>query len=95
LVNSKVDVLITSSSASALALKNATRTIPIIFYSVADPVATGLIDSLARPGGNVTGFTTVGTQLAGKRMELLKEIIPKLSRVAVLWNPDEPGSAQE
>ncbi|MGN6717485.1 MAG: ABC transporter substrate-binding protein [Candidatus Binatia bacterium] len=95
LVGSKVDVLITSSSASALALKNATRTIPIIFYSVADPVATGLIDSLARPGGNVTGFTIVGTQLAGKRLELLKEIVPKLSRVAVLWNPDEPGSAQE
>jgi putative ABC transport system substrate-binding protein len=95
LLRSKVDVLITSSSASALALKNATRTVPIIFYSVADPVATGLIDSLARPGGNVTGFTIIGTQLAGKRIELLKEIIPKLSSIAVLWNPNEPGSAQE
>jgi ABC-type uncharacterized transport system substrate-binding protein len=95
LVRLKLDVLVTSSSISALALKKATSTIPVVFYSVADPVATGLIDSLARPGGNVTGFTIVGTQLAGKRLELLKEIIPKLSRIAVLWNPNEPGAAQE
>ena len=61
---------------------------------MADPVAIGLVDSLARPGGNITGFTTIAPVLAGKRLELLKETIPKLSRVAVLWNPQNPGSAQ-
>jgi putative tryptophan/tyrosine transport system substrate-binding protein len=95
LIRLKVDVLITSSSAPALALKNATRTIPIVFYSVPDPIAAGLIDSLARPGGNITGYTIIATVLGGKRLELLKETIPEVSRVAMLWNPKEPGSAQE
>jgi putative tryptophan/tyrosine transport system substrate-binding protein len=58
--------------------------------SVTDPVAAGLVDSLARPGGNITGFTYIGAVLSGKRLELLKETVPKLSRVALLWNPDEP-----
>ena len=62
---------------------------------MADPVAAGLVDSLARPGGNITGFTTIAAVLAGKRLELLKETVPKLSRVAVLWNPQDPGSAQQ
>ena len=79
----------------ALAAKNATRTIPIVFLDVADPVAAGLVDSLARPGGNITGFTNIAAVLAGKRLELLKETIPKLSRVAVLWDPQNPGSAQQ
>ena len=78
-----------------LAAKNATTTIPIVFHRIADPVATGLVDSLARPGGNITGFTTIATVLAGKRLELLKETIPKLSRVAVLWDPQNPGTAQQ
>jgi len=95
LVHLKVDVLLTSSTAEALAAKNATSTIPIVFYSGGDPVAGGLVDSLARPGGNITGFTFISAVLAGKRLELLKETVPKLSRVAVLWDPKDPGSAQE
>jgi putative tryptophan/tyrosine transport system substrate-binding protein len=95
LVRLKVDVIVTASTISALAAKNATRTIPIVFYSAGDPIATGLVDSLARPGGNITGFTVISALLAGKRLELLKETIPKLSRVAVLWNPQDPGPAQQ
>jgi putative tryptophan/tyrosine transport system substrate-binding protein len=95
LVRLKVDVIVTASTVGALAAKNATRTIPIVFYSAGDPVATGLVDSLARPGGNITGFTVISAVLAGKRLELLKETIPKLSRVAVLWNPQDPAPAQQ
>jgi putative ABC transport system substrate-binding protein len=91
LVRLKVDVIVTASTIGALAAKNATRTIPIVFYNAGDPVATGLVDSLARPGGNITGFTVISAVLAGKRLELLKETIPKLSRVAVLWNPQDPA----
>lgn len=94
LVRLKVDVLIAPNTPAALALKNATKTIPIVFIDVTDPIAAGLIDSLARPGGNITGFTTIGSVLAGKRLELLKETVPKLSRVAVLWNPQESASVQ-
>jgi putative ABC transport system substrate-binding protein len=95
LIRLKVDVFLTSSTPETLAVKNATSTIPIVFYSGGDPVAGGLVDSLARPGGNITGFTFISPVLAGKRLELLKEAIPKLSRVAVLWDPQDPGSAQE
>jgi putative tryptophan/tyrosine transport system substrate-binding protein len=94
LIRLHVDVLVTGSSAATLAAKNATKTIPIVFLSRSDPVALGLVDSLARPEGNITGFTSIGSLLAGKRLELLKETIPKLSRVAVLWNPQNPSSAQ-
>src|SRR6266481_3468943 len=70
-------------------------TIPIVFLGVvSDPVSLGLVDSLASPGGNITGFTSIGGVLAGKQLELLKETIPKLSRVAVLWNPQNAGSTQ-
>jgi putative tryptophan/tyrosine transport system substrate-binding protein len=93
LVRLKVDVLITNATSAALAAKNATRTIPTVFLGVSDPVAAGLVDSLARPGGNITGFTNIAAVLAGKRLELLKETVPKLSRVAVMWNPQDPGSA--
>jgi putative ABC transport system substrate-binding protein len=95
LVRLKVDVLLTPGTAGALALKNATKTIPIVFADVTDPVAAGLVDSLARPGGNITGFSSIEAVLAGKRLELLKEAVPKISRVAVLWNPYDPSSAQQ
>jgi putative tryptophan/tyrosine transport system substrate-binding protein len=94
LVHLKVDVLVTPTTPGALAAKNATRTIPIVFLDVTDPVGVGLVDSLARPGGNITGLTDIEAVLIGKRLELLKETIPKLSRVAVLWNPKIPGSEQ-
>src|SRR4029450_3723232 len=95
LVRLKVDVLLTPGTPGALALKKATSTIPIVFLDVTDPIAAGLVDSLARPGGNITGFTTIEAVLAGKRLELLKETVPKLSHVAVLWDPQNPGSTQE
>ena len=95
LVRLKVDVLLASTTPAAVAAKNATRTIPIVFVGGFDPVALGLVDSLARPGGNITGFTSIASVLTGKRLELLKETVPKLSRVAVLWDPQNPGSAQQ
>jgi putative tryptophan/tyrosine transport system substrate-binding protein len=95
LVRVKIDLLIAPTTMEARAAKNATRTIPIVFFNVPDPVASGLVDSLARPGGNITGFTTISTVLAGKRLELLKETVPNLSRVAVLWDPQNPTSAQQ
>ena len=91
LVRLKVDVIIAAGSSDTRAAKNATRTIPIVFLeSVSDPVALGLVASLANPGGNVTGFTTIATVLAGKRLEVLREAIPTLSSVAVLWNSQTP-----
>ena len=92
MVRLNVNVIITPSDSQVLAAKNATKTIPIVFYSVSDPVAIGLVDSLARPGRNITGFSNMSPVLAGKRLELLKEIVPKLSRVALLWNPEDPSS---
>ncbi len=87
LVRLKVDIIVASVNTDALAAKNATRAIPIVVASAGDPVAIGLVESLARPGGNITGLSQISPELAGKRLELLKEIVPKLSRVAVLWNP--------
>jgi putative ABC transport system substrate-binding protein len=95
LINLKVDVFVINSTPAALAAKNATKSIPIVFLGVSDPVTAGLVDSLARPGGNITGFTNIAPIVTGKRLELLKEIIPKISRVAVLWDPQAPGSAQQ
>jgi putative ABC transport system substrate-binding protein len=94
LVRLKVDVLFASSTNEARAFKNATTTIPIVFHVSTDPVADELVDSLARPGGNITGVTTITTVLAGKRLELLKEIVPHLSRVAVMWDPRGESSEQ-
>jgi putative ABC transport system substrate-binding protein len=95
LVRLKVDVILTRGTPEAVALKNATKTIPIVFYDVTDPVGAGLVESLAQPGGNVTGFSGVEAVLVGKRLELLKETIPALSSVAVLWNPQDLSSAQQ
>jgi ABC-type uncharacterized transport system substrate-binding protein len=92
LVALKVDVLVTVGTASAPYARNATTTIPVVFTLVTDPVATRLVESLARPGGNVTGFSTYGAQLTGKRFQLIKEIVPGLSRVALLVNPNEQPS---
>jgi putative ABC transport system substrate-binding protein len=87
LVRLKVDVIVTFATSDTLAAKKATSSIPIVMAGGADPVASGLVESLARSGGNVTGLSQMIVELAGKRLELLKEVIPKLSRVAVLWNP--------
>src|SRR5574341_1349059 len=81
LVRLKVDVIYTATGPATNAAKNATTTIPIVFLTSGDPVVAGTVDSLARPGGNITGFTTIAPMTAGKRLELLKETIPKLSRV--------------
>lgn len=95
LIQLKVDVLIANTTNAALAAKNVAREIPIFFIGVSDPVEAGLVDSLARPGGNITGLTNIAPVLAGKRLELLKETVPKLSRVAVLWDPQNPGSTPQ
>jgi putative tryptophan/tyrosine transport system substrate-binding protein len=95
LVALKVDVLFTRGTPETLALKKATNTIPIVFYTVTDPVGAGLVESLARPGGNITGFSSIESVLAGKRLELLKETVPKLLRVSVLWNPKDLSSVQQ
>src|SRR5262249_34173526 len=88
LVRLKVDVIVASPTPSVLAARNATRTIPIVGMSLTEPVALGLLASLARPGGNVTGVTySVDTGIFGKQLELLKEIVPKVQRVAALTNP--------
>ena len=87
LVGLKVDVLVTTGTPAAHAAKNATSTIPIVIGNAGDPVGTGLVASLARPGGNVTGLSVLNTELSGKRLELLKEVVPTASRVAVLLNP--------
>jgi putative ABC transport system substrate-binding protein len=92
LVGLKLDVIVTTSGAGALAAKTATRTIPIVFLSVGDPVVDGLAASLSRPGGNITGLTNLSLDLGGKRLELLKESFPKVTRVAYLWNPDRPAA---
>jgi putative tryptophan/tyrosine transport system substrate-binding protein len=91
LVHSKVDVIVAVSTPAIAAAKNATKTIPIIMAGVSDPVGTGFVASLARPGGNVTGLSLQSPELSGKRLELLKEIIPKLSRVAFLVHRQDPG----
>ncbi|HMF25999.1 MAG TPA: ABC transporter substrate-binding protein [Pseudolabrys sp.] len=91
LVGSKVDVITTLSTPAALAARNATTTIPIVFTAVGDPVGAGVVPSLARPGGNATGSSLLATELSAKRLEVLREIVPGISRVAMLWNDTNPG----
>ena len=92
LVHLKVDVIVTAVTSDSLAAQKATRTIPIVMAAGGDPVAIGLVESLARPGGNVTGLSQMISELGGKRLALLKEMVPKLSLVAVLWNPQSASS---
>jgi len=93
LVQLKVDVIVTSATSGVLAAKQATSTIPIVFTALGDPVGSGLVASLARPGGNVTGLSILATELSGKRLELLKEAFPKVTRVVMLWNPTSSGES--
>jgi putative ABC transport system substrate-binding protein len=90
----KLDCIVTAGTPATRAAKQATGTIPIVMGNVDDPVGQGFAASLARPGGNITGMTDIASELAGKRLELLKETIPKLMRVAVLWTSGPPGSPQ-
>ena len=86
----RVEVIVTAGTPASLAVKKATTSVPLVMVAVGDPVATGLVASLARPGGNITGLTSTSEELEGKRLELLRQIIPKLSHVAVFRNPENP-----
>jgi putative ABC transport system substrate-binding protein len=91
LVQLKVDVVVSGSLTAIQAAKQATKTIPVVMVTNADPVAAGLVDSFARPGGNITGLTRLTRDLGGKRLELLKESLPGISRVGILWDANAPG----
>jgi putative ABC transport system substrate-binding protein len=86
-----VDIIVTSTDPAIAAVQQQTQTIPIVMANSTDPVGTGFVASLPRPGGNITGNTAMSPELSGKRLELLKEVVPGLSRVAILWNPDSRG----
>ncbi len=93
LVRLKVNVIVAAGLPATQAAKQATETIPIIMMNVGDPVASGIVASLARPGGNITGLSLISPALVGKQLEMLKEVVPKVSRVAILANPDNPSHA--
>src|SRR5215470_2860369 len=90
-VRQKPDFIVTWGTPAALAAKNATATIPIVMGAIGDPISTGVVTSLARPGGNITGLSSLAVELEAKRLELLKSLAPQISRVAVLWNSDNPS----
>jgi putative tryptophan/tyrosine transport system substrate-binding protein len=90
LLAAKVDVIVTAGTPAALAVKKATTTVPLVMVAVGDPVGTGIVPSLARPGGNITGLSSIAPDLEGKRLELLREVVPQLSRVAFFFNPLNP-----
>ena len=95
LVRLKVDVIVTGGATNTRAAKDATTTIPIVMLQDPDPIGNGFVTSLARPGGNITGLSTLGADLSGKRLELLKEVLPKLSRLAVLGNSASAGNGTQ
>jgi ABC-type uncharacterized transport system substrate-binding protein len=95
LVALKPDVIVAPTTPAALAAKHATASIPVLFYGSADPVTSGLVSSLARPGGNVTGFTGVAPELIGKSIELLTQAVPGVTRIALLWQPGAAGERTE
>ncbi|KRT74322.1 MAG: hypothetical protein XU13_C0008G0010 [Candidatus Rokubacteria bacterium CSP1-6] len=90
LIAMKIDVIVTAGTPATLAVKKATTSVPLVMVAVGDPVGTGIVASLNRPGGNITGLTSISPELEGKRLELLREVVPKLSHVAMLWNPVSP-----
>src|SRR3990167_9450254 len=87
LIASKVDVIVTAGTPATQAYQKARTSIPLVMVAVGDPVGTGIVASLNRPGGNITGLTSISPELEGKRIELLREVVPKLSHIAVMWNP--------
>jgi putative ABC transport system substrate-binding protein len=95
IVGQAPDVIVATTTTAALAVRDVTRTVPIVVPTMLDPIGSGLVESLAHPGGNVTGLSFVGPVLSGKRLELLKEAIPTVSEVAVLWNAGNPGSMRD
>ncbi|MBI3917029.1 MAG: ABC transporter substrate-binding protein [Betaproteobacteria bacterium] len=95
LIALKVDVIVTAGTPAALAVKKATTSVPLVMVAVGDPVGTGIVSSLNRPGGNITGLTSIAQELDAKRLELLREVIPALSHIAVLWNSANPIQAIE
>jgi ABC-type uncharacterized transport system substrate-binding protein len=95
LVREKVEVIVANGGPAARSAKDATNTIPIVFATSGEPVETGFVDSIARPGGNMTGMSWLSFELVGKRLELLKEAVPRVSRVAILSNPQHPGEQRE
>ena len=95
LIALKVNVIVTAGTPATLAVKKATTSVPLVMVAVGDPVGTGIVPSLNRPGGNITGLTSIAQELEGKRLELLREVIPNLSHIAVLWNSVSPLQAIE
>jgi putative ABC transport system substrate-binding protein len=95
LVRLKVDVIVAVATPAVQAAKQATKAIPIVMLSVGDPVATGFVVSVARPGGNITGLANIASELVGKQLQLLREVVPTFSLVAVLWNPANPSNASQ
>ena len=89
----KVDVIVTASTPAAIVAKGATDKIPIVFAASSDPISTGVVASLARPGGNITGLSLMASELSAKRLELLHTLVPGLNRIAVLWDSSNPGMA--
>ncbi|MGH7262748.1 MAG: ABC transporter substrate-binding protein [Candidatus Rokuibacteriota bacterium] len=90
LIALKVDVIVTAGTPATLAVKKATASVPLVMIAVGDPVGTGIVASLGRPGGNITGLTSISPELDGKRLELLREVVPGISHIAVLWNAGSP-----
>ena len=90
LIALKVDVIVTAGTPATLAVKKATASVPLVMIAVGDPVGTGIVGSLNRPGGNITGLTSISPELEGKRLELLREVVPGISHIAVLWNASSP-----
>ncbi len=86
----KVEVIVTAGTPATLAVKRATTSVPVVMIAVGDPVGTGIVPSLSRPGGNITGLTSIAQELEGKRLELLREVVPSVSHIAVLWNSVSP-----